>query len=391
MVTYVKMPKLTWTMEEGVVGEWHKKVGDQVKKGDTLCEIETEKSVDELKAPDSGILGKIIFAKGSIVKVNEVIAIIASPSENLPEEVPAEVEEKPSESKPIEEPAKAAEVSVSEETEELKVSPVARKVAEEHGIDLRQIQGMGPEGRIVKEDVLKAVEKTLHVKTVSLSRMREAIKNRLSLSVKSALHVPLTIEVDMTEATKLINELRVKMEQEYEVHPTPTGLLVKAVAKTLEAHPILNARFVNEHLDMPEEINIGIAVSLEDGLVVPVIRNANKKTLVEIAKDVMSLAEKARTQALSTAESTGGTFTISNLGMFGIDFFAPIINPPESAILGVGRIAKKAIVINNEIALRSMMTLTLVFDHRIMDGSVAARFLQSLKENLEKPSDLFHG
>lgn len=388
MITYIRMPKLTWTMEEGLVGEWHKKVGDQVEKGDVLCEIETEKSVDELKAPESGILGKILFARGTVVKVNEVIAVLAAPGEQLPQEIPKGIEEKPSEPAPVGEVVKTKE-AITSEFEDLKVSPVARKLAEEHGIDLKQIQGTGPEGRIVKEDVLKVIEKVPQVKTVPLSRMREVIRNRLSLSMRSALHVPLTIEIDLTEVIRLIEESRSKMEQEQNVHVTPTSVLVKAVAKALEGHPLLNARFINEQIEIPIEVNVGVAVALENGLVVPVIHDANKKTLFEIAKEMLSLAEKARTEVLSTEESTGGTFTISNLGMFGIDFFAPIINPPESAILGVGRIVKKAIVANEQVVPRSMMTLTLVFDHRIMDGAVAARFLQTLKENLEKPIDLF--
>jgi len=389
MVTYVKMPRLTWTMEEGIVGEWHKQVGDQIEKGDILCEIETEKSVDELKAPEHGILGKIVSPKGSIVKVNGVIAVVTALGEAVPEGIPSEITESPVESKPSEETVKMTEVAVSAVVEELKVSPVARKLAEEHGIDLRKIRGTGPEGRIIKEDVLKALEKVPQTRTVSLSRMREVTKNRLSLSMKNALPVPLTIEVDMTEAIRLIGNSRAKMEQEHNVHATATSVLVKAVARALEVHPILNARFVNEQIEMPEEVNVGVAVALEEGLVVPVIHTTNKKALAEIAKEILDLAEKARTGTLSTAENSGGTFTVSNLGMFGIDFFAPIINPPESAILGVGRVVKKPIVINDELALRLMMTLTLVFDHRTMDGAVAAKFLQTLKEKLEKPADLF--
>ena len=389
MVTYVKMPRLTWTMEEGIVGEWHKQVGDQIEKGDILCEIETEKSVDELKAPEHGILGKIVSPKGSIVKVNGVIAVVTAPGEAVPEGIPSEITESPVESKPSEETVKMTEVAVSTVVDELKVSPVARKLAEEHGIDLRKIRGTGPEGRIIKEDVLKALEKAPQTRTVSLSRMREVTKNRLSLSMKNALPVPLTIEVDMTEAIKLIGNSRAKMEQEHNVHTTATSVLVKAVASALEVHPILNARFVNDQIEMPEEVNVGVAVALEEGLVVPVIHTTNKKALAEIAKEILDLAEKARTGTLSTAENSGGTFTVSNLGMFGIDFFAPIINPPESAILGVGRVVKKPIVINDELALRLMMTLTLVFDHRTMDGAVAAKFLQTLKERLEKPAALF--
>jgi len=382
MVTLVKMPKLTWTMEEGIIGEWHKTVGDQIEKGSTLCEIETEKSVDELKAPESGILRKILFPKGSIAKVNEVIAIIASTDEELPNGIESKVEDRPLAQRPYEE---------SPKVEEPKVSPVAKKLAEEQGIDLKQIKGTGPEGRIVREDIVKAAEKVAQVKTMPLSRMREVIKNRLTLSVKNALHVPLTMEVDMTEVLKLIQSSRVQIDREHSTHLTPTSVLVKATAEALELHPTLNARLVNEKMEIPDQINIGIAVSLEDGLVVPVVREANKKTLPVIRKEITDLAEKARKEDLSTAESTGSTFTISNLGMFEIDFFAPIINPPESAILGVGRIVKKPVVVKDEIALRSMMTLTLVFDHRIMDGAVAARFLQTLKKKLENPAKFFSG
>lgn len=388
MVTYVRMPKLTWTMEEGIVGEWHKKEGEKVEKGDILCEIETEKSVDELIAPESGVVGKIAFPKGSVAKVNEIIAVIIAEDDTLPDKVPIGVEAKGLEAKSVDS-LKTTE-TVPNETEELKVSPIAKRLAEEHGIDLTRIQGTGPEGRVVKEDVLKLIEKKPQTKTVPLSRIREVIKNRLSVSARNALQVPLTIDVDMTEAIRLIEQSRPEMEQRYDVHATVTTLVIKSVAATLEAHPILNARFVNEQIEFPEEINVGVAVSIEDGLVVPVIRNANNKTVVQIAKELAALVKKARSEALSTTQSTGGTFTVSNLGMFGIDFFAPIINPPESAILGVGRIAKKPVVVNEEVALRLMMTLTLVFDHRIMDAVVAAKFLQSLKEKLEKPIELFH-
>lgn len=380
------MPKLTWTMEEGIVGEWHRRAGDSVDRGDILCEIETEKSVDELKAPESGILGKIIFPKGSVVKVNEVIAIIVAPGESMPEENVVEAREMQIVTKPAEEIA----VPIVPPSEESKISPVARKLAEEYRIDPKQIQGTGPDGRIVKEDVLRVAEKTTQSRILPLSHMREVIKNRLTLSVKNALHVPLTIEVDMTTAVRLMEDSRLLMEERYKSHPTATDLLVKTVAKSLEKHPILNARFVGEQIEIPQEVNIGVAVTVENGLVVPVVHDANKKTLIEVMKEMAGLAQKARAGTLSTAESAGGTFTVSNLGMFGIDFFAPIINPPESAILGVGRIVKKPVAIEDEIVLRSMMTLTLVFDHRIMDGAVAAKFLETLKEKLEKPAGLFN-
>jgi len=207
--------------------------------------------------------------------------------------------------------------------------------------------------------------------------------------MKTALHVPLTIEVDMTRVVELLTKFRPGIENMHNVRLTITSILVKAVARALEGHPILNSRFENEQIVIPEDINIGVAVAIEKGLVVPVIHNANKKSIIEIAKKIKELAEKARKESLSTEESTGGTFTVSNLGMFGIDLFAPIINPPESAILGVGRIVKKPVVLNDKITVRSLMTLTLVFDHRIMDAVVAAKFLQTLKRILKNPNNLF--
>ena len=389
MVTYVKMPKLTWTMEEGLVGKWHKKVGDEVKKGEPICEIETEKSVDELDAPESGILRKIIVPAGSIAKINQTIAIIAEPDEPLPEEEPIPVEEVVPKPEVVREIVKLKRPEVGKRKERIKASPIARKLAQEHGINLEEIRSTGPDDRIVKEDVLKAIEKAQRVKVVPLTRIRRVIKKRLSYSMRTALHVPLTIEVDMTDAIKLIESFRPEIEKAHNVRLSLTGLLVKAVAKALEDHPILNSRFENEQMVIPEDINIGVAVSIENGLLVPVIRNANMKTVVEIAKAIEVLAQKARKGKLSTEDSSGGTFTISNLGMFGIDFFAPIINPPESAILGVGRTIKKPVVLNDSVTTRSMMTLTLVFDHRIMDGIIAAKFLQTLKGILEKPDNLF--
>jgi len=381
------MPKLSWTMTEGIVGKWHKKVGDEVKKGEPICEIETEKSLDELEAPGSGILRKIVIPDGSVAKVNQIIAIIAEADEPLPEKLLVE-EVAPKPEVVGEEVAEAKEPEVVIREERIKISPIAKKLAQEHGINLEEIKGTGPDGRIVKEDVLKAIEKAEQEKVVPLTRIRKVIKDRLSYSLKTALHVPLTIEVDMTYAIELLKSLGPDIEKTHNIRLSITSLLVKAVAKSLEDHPILNSRLENERIVISKDINIGVAVAIENGLVVPVIHNANEKSMVEIAKSLKELAEKARKESLTTEESTRGTFTVSNLGMFGIDIFAPIINPPESAILGVGRIVKKPVVFNDEITVRSMMTLTLVFDHRIMDGAVAAKFLQTLKETLENPQDL---
>ena len=345
MVTYVKLPKLTWTMEEAIIRRWLKKEGDAIKKGEPICEIETEKSLDELEAPGSGILRKIIIPDGSVAKVNQIIAVIAEADEPLPEKLTVEVE-----TAEIKEPA----VAVQEE----------------------------------KKDVLKVIKKVEREEIIPLTRIRKVIKDRLSYSLKTVLPVPLTIEVDMTNALELLRILVPEIEKIRNIRPSITALLVKAVAKSLEDHPILNSRLEDERIVVSKDINIGVAVAIENGLVVPVIKNANRKSIDAIAKSLKELTEKARKESLATEESTGGTFTISNLGMFGVDIFAPIINPPESAILGVGRIVRKPVVFNDEITIRSMMTLTLVFDHRIMDGAVAAKFLQSLKETLENPQKL---
>jgi len=400
MPTFVELPKLTLTMEEGIIGKWHKKEGDRVEKGETLCEVETEKTVDVIEAPASGVLRKIIFPEGSIVPVNKIIAVIAEPDEVLPDlerliesaeklarktgVIPAVEIEKPME--------------IIKEEERIRVSPSARKLAEEYGIDLRQIKGTEPEGRIVREDVLEAIEeakaKTVAiptaktVKVIPLTGMRKVITDRLTYSARTALHVPLSIEVDMTEVAKLIEEVSPEMDKKTGVHISYTDILVKSVAEAIKEHPIVNSIIENEQIKILEDINIGVAVALEDGLLVPVIHNADKKSITEIATTLQDLIEKARQGKLLTREASGGTFTISNLGMFGIDFFAPIINPPESAILGVGRIVKKPVVINNEMTIRLTMTLTLVFDHRIMDGAVAAGFLQTIKRLLENPRTL---
>jgi pyruvate dehydrogenase E2 component (dihydrolipoamide acetyltransferase) len=374
-------------MTEGIVGKWHKKVGDEVKKGEPICEIETEKSLDELEAPESGILREIVIPDGSVAKVNKIIAIIAEADEPLLEKLPVE-EVAPKPEVVGEEVAEAKEPEVVIREERIKIAPIAKKLAQEHGINLEEIKGTGPDGRIVKEDVLKMIEKAEQEKVVPLTRIRKVIKDRLSYSLKTALHVPLTIEVDMTYAIELLKSLGPEIEKTHNIRLSITSLLVKAVAKSLEDHPILNSRLENECIAISKDINIGVAVAIENGLVVPVIHNANEKSIVEIAKSLKELAEKARKESLTTEESTRGTFTVSNLGMFGIDIFAPIINPPESAILGMGRIVKKPVVFNDEITVRSMMTLTLVFDHRIMDGAVAAKFLRTLKETLENPQDL---
>jgi len=278
-----------------------------------------------------------------------------------------------------------------------KISPFARKLAEKHGIDVAILGGTGPGGRIVKKDVQKAIqtpkaqERMTAPKPIERGKIipfvgrRKVIADRLSRSARTALHVPLTMEVDMSETTRFREKLNREYEEKGEIRPSYTDILVKAVATALEEFPMVNSILENGQIKIGEEINVGVAVATDEGLIVPVLRHADKKSLLEIALSTRELVDKARQNELVTREVSGGTFTITNLGMFDVDLFAPIINPPESAILGVGRIAKKPVVLGDEVVVRPIVTLTLVFDHRVMDGAEAARFLQKIKNILEKP------
>ena len=389
MAAPVILKKLSWTMEEGLLGKWIKHEGDQVKEGEALCEIETEKATDELHAPTSGTLIKIIYAEGSTIPVNSVIAVIGTPGEDISSMIG------PSEPQKIVVPTPAQikeqiTVQKSSASGEVRISPSARRLARERGIDLTRIQGTGPGGRIVSEDVLRAVSKTevaaasTESKSTALIGHRKVIADRLSLSARTAVHVPITMEVDMTASTKLKNDL-----QETGIKVSFTDIIVKTVAIALTEFPRANSMLLGEELRTMDEVNIGIAVGLEEDLLVPVIKNANHLSLVEISRSAKDLAERARNHTLTSKEMTGGTFTVSNLGMFGdVILFAPVINPPETAILGVGRTSSKPIAIDGAIAVRPIVTLTLVFDHRVIDGMYATKFLQRVKELIQDPQRL---
>ena len=388
MATAVVLKKLSWTMEEGLLGRWIKHEGDQVKEGEPLCEIETEKATDELQAPASGTLLKITFGEGSTIPVNSVIAVIGSPGEDISSIISTNAPVKPAAEKEVVQTQKQLTPEKARDLGEMRISPSARRLARERGIDLSQIRGTGPGGRIVSEDVLNATSKAeptpTQVKPATLSGHRKVIADRLSLSARSAVHVPITMEADMTAATKLKNEY-----QEAGSKISLTDIIVKAAALALAEFPRANTMLLGEELRPMREANVGIAVGLEDDLLVPVVRNANTISLREISKISKDLAERAKNHTLSTKEMTGGTFTVSNLGMFGdVILFAPIINPPETAILGVGRANPKPIAIEGAIAVKPMATLTLVFDHRVIDGMYATKFLQRIKELIQSPQSI---
>jgi len=382
---------MTWTMEEGLVAKWLKHEGDTVSEGEALCEVETEKTTDEIQAPASGTLLKIVHEAGKAVPVNAVIAVIGSPGEDISYIAELSAAPSPAVALPTERPEVTRVPAAEAEplAERVRISPSARRLARERGIDISRIKGTGPGGRIVAEDILKAAEIPKAVpsaegyKSTSLAGHRKVIADRLSLSARTAVHVPITMEVDMTSAAKL------KADREMAgAEISYNDLIIKVVAKALEEFPRVNTMLLGDELRTMDEVNVGLAVGLEDDLLVPVVKNANRLSLAEISKTANTLIEKARSHALTTKEMSGGTFTISNLGMYEVDLFAPVINPPETAILGVGRIVQKPVVVEGSVAIKPVTTLTLVFDHRVVDGVLAAKFLQRVKQLLESAQKL---
>lgn len=443
MAVELKMLQMDQTMTKGKIGKWLVKEGDTVTEGQPLLEIETDKVVHEQESPTDGIIAQILAEEGTNVPVNAILAVIGAPGEEVARieadtasEQP--VQAKPEQPKPTPSPTGDApkaspaarqlaeklaidltevkpsgpggrilesdvqryidlrEPAPSAETTRLKASPLARRLAKEHGVDLTSIAGSGPDGRIVRDDVLQVASTIPEVPTVetpaiqqpveviAMDGIRGIIAERMTLSLQTNASVTLHTEVDATALVELRGMLNEKL-QAREVNLTYTDLLVKVVANALSEHPRLNATLTDEGIHLLPEINIGVAVALEDGLVVPVVRSADKERLSEISTQVKDFAERARDNQLTPGELQGGTFTITNLGNFGIDAFTPIINPPESAILGVGRILKKPVVHNDEIVIRSMLTLSLTFDHRVVDGAPAAQFLQRVSNYIQDP------
>jgi len=394
----VIVPRLDPAMKTGKIVEWLKKEGDQVRKGEALLVVEGEKTTFEVEAPGEGVLRRILSQSGADVEVPAVVGLVGHPDEPLPTvQVAVTVPGPPPSVKEVKEaPPKIFE----RRAEEVRASPLARKLAEEHAIDLATIKGTGPEGRILKEDVLRAMEKRTAVavpvspptptelfkglriaKSIPLSGIRRTVAERLSYSFRTTVPVIITMDVDMENLISLRGSMKTTTNTDLSL----TAFIVKAVAKALEAHGILNSALEGEEIKIFEEINIALAINTPEGLVAPVIREANKKTVQDISNEIHQLTEKAIEKRLDLADLLGGTFTISNLGPYGVGVFAPVINPPQSAIIGIGATQKRMVIINENIAVRHVATLSLVFDHRIVDGLPAAEFLQDVKKFLEIP------
>jgi pyruvate dehydrogenase E2 component (dihydrolipoamide acetyltransferase) len=378
------MPKLTMAMIKGKVEKWLKDKGEEVKEGEPVAEVESEKITSTISSPASGRL-HILVEEGQEVAVGAPLGMVLEGDEAPPEISKPKIE--------VEAPAvKEIAPVIKEESKPLvKASPAAKTLAKMYGLDLSQVKGTGPEGRISREDVEKIIEELALPrvsKVVQLKEIRKKIADRLSRSYNEALHTTVTMEADMSRIVELREKLLPEVQRSVGARLTYTAFLVKAVALALKEHPMLNSMLAGDEIRIFDDINVGVATAVEDGLLVPVLRNADRKTLAEIALEVERLAEKARKGELSGKELAGGTFTISNLGMYGVDIFIPIINPPECAILGIGKISKKPVVVNDRFEIRSTISLSLSFDHRIIDGAIAAKFLQTLKDKLENPVEI---
>ena len=374
MVTKVVMPRLSLTMKTGTVIQWFKKENEAVQKGEPLVEVLSEKITYDVEAPASGILRRILAEEGLDVPVDREIGLIGTADESIPKEA-AETEPAPESTVSPPSAPRSEEIS-----ERVLASPAARRLAKELRVDLSQVKGTGPEGRVVEDDVRSFAEqlsgKPRVQEIIPLVGIRKITAERLSLSARTAPHSTVIMEVDMSSAARIHRETRLSY----------TEMLVRAVASALCEHRIMNATLDGDQIKVFEDVNVGVAVAAEKGLVVPVIRNTDRKSLTEIASALQMMVEKTRRGELTKDDVTGGTFTITNLGMFGVDVFIPIINPPETAILGVGRVVEKPVVVNGQVAVRSMMQLSLAYDHRIVDGAPAAQFLQTVKKILETSS-----
>jgi pyruvate dehydrogenase E2 component (dihydrolipoyllysine-residue acetyltransferase) len=367
MVTKVVMPRLSLTMKEGMVGKWYKKEGDIVEKNEPIVEVVSEKATYDLEAPAAGVLRKILVEEGVTVTVDATLAIITGKDEAFSETAATSETAKPIESR----------------EEKVLTSPAAKRLARELGIDLSLVKGSGPEGRVVEEDVQKFREESRGVlpkikEIIPLCGFKKTSAERVSTSFKTAPHSTLGMSVDVSRAKALHERLKVSY----------TSIIVKAVAKALIEHSLINSTLAGDEIKVFEEVNIGVATTTEHGLIVPVIRNADRKTLQEIDVMIKELAEKARMGKLTKDELSGGTFTITNLGMYGVEFFTPIINPPEAAILGVGAIHEKPVVIDGKVEVKPVLMLSLSYDHRVVDGAPAADFLHKVKEKIEKTLEL---
>lgn len=433
MAANITMPKWGMSMKEGKVSKWLKNEGDTIEKGEPLFEVETEKITNQVEATDNGILFQIVVQAGTTVPVGAIVAVIAAPGEQ-PERIegtqtgeiveaeptaptapaPEEHEEKDKKKFVVATPAarrmakelgldlskvpgsgtdgRVAEADVAKYHEEgppsPKITPLAEEMAKQAGIDISTITGSGDGGKIIAEDVERVLSQRVSaepVRSIPFTGIRKSIAENMHASLHNTAQLTMFTEVDVTEMVRFRNVVREEYKKDESVRISYNDIIILATVRALTRHPILNSTLVGDEILLHDSVHMGIAVALSEGLMVPVLRDADKKGLLEIANGTRELARKARKGTLAIDEVTEGTFTISNLSMFQVDGVTPILKPPETGILGVGRVKEKPAVYNGEIAIRSMMFLNLTFDHQVVDGAPAGEFLSTVARYLENP------
>jgi len=391
----IAMPRLDPAMQSGKIVEWLKKEGERVESDVPIVRIEGEKTTFEVDSPGPGIVRRLLFEPGTDVQVGQTIALVGAPDEPLP------VELEVPETSQVVVTERETVVSAVPRIQEAAASPVARKMAREAGLDLSKIKGSGPGGRIVREDVQKAIEQMKTrpeaivvsaqvaravpiAKTIKLAGKRKATAERLLYGFHTSVPVTITMEARMEAVIDQRKDLQKRTGEEISV----TAYVVKAAAKALEDHQMINSSLEGDELRLYGDVNVAVAINTPDGLVAPVIPQTNKKPVLEISRGIRELTERAMQNRLTVSDLTGGTFTVTNLGGYGVELFAPVINPPQCAILGFGRTSEKPVIVEKQVRVASVTTLSLVFDHRIVDGVPAAQFLERVKELLEDPTRL---
>ena len=379
MATRFRLVAFGHTMEVGRVVEWKVSEGDEIKEGDEILSVETDKAVVEVESPLSGVLLKIVGQADQELPVGGTLAWIGEAGEDVPDE-----------------PDEPAAVASVDEPPKERVTPVARRLAERNGVDADALEGTGPGGRVTKEDVQKAIESGTApkkeaevpegVEIIPLAGIRKVAAERLSGNWAQAPQVTEGIEVDFTACLAARQSNRDAWKEKFGVEPTINDIILQATAAALKDNASLNAALVDGAVHQFAHINLNVAVDTEEGLTVPVVKDAGEAGLGDIAKAVAELAEKARNRRLSPDDLEGGTFTVTNLGGLGVDWFTPVLNPPQAAILGVGRVRRMPVVEGDDVVVRDRVTFVLSFDHRVVDGAPCARFLARLKELIEDPS-----
>jgi pyruvate dehydrogenase E2 component (dihydrolipoamide acetyltransferase) len=411
MAQKIEMPKLSDTMEEGVIAKWNVKEGDKVSAGDVIADVETDKATMEVEVFDPGTVLKILVKEGEAVPLGGIMAIIGEEGEDISGLLGGDSDEKPAkkEEKPKKEEKSAEKESAGKEEKfdpifggideekssdgsRVKASPLARKMAEDKGINLGSVNGSGPEGRIVKKDIEDYKESASTAgkaasftegesEDVKISQMRKVIARRLSESKFTAPHFYETIDIDMKAAVKA----RTQLNEMSDVKISFNDIVVKACAAALRRHPDVNSSWLDDKIRKHGDVHVAVAVAVDEGLMTPVLRHADKKSLAAISEETKELAALARDRKLQPEQMEGSTFTISNLGMFGIEEFTAIINPPNACILAVGAIRDVPVVENGAVVPGKRMKVTLSSDHRIVDGAKAAQFLSTLRSMIENP------